>query len=65
MAAEEPGATVTRVQRLGKVQRFITGGKVIFYQSISNDHKARGASMLYYCLIQSNLRTQVKGGIDV
>lgn len=65
MAAEEPGATVARVQRLGKVQCFITGGKVIFYQSISNDHKPRRASMLYYRHIQTNLRTKVKKKIDV
>lgn len=65
MAAEEPGATVARVQRLHKVQCFITSGKAIFYQSISNDHKPRRASMLYYRLIQSNLRTQVKRKTDV
>lgn len=65
MAAGEPGATVARVQRLGKVQCFITAGKVIFYQSISNDHKTRRASMLYYHRIQTNLRTQVRGEMDV
>ncbi len=31
--------------------------KVIFYQSISNDHKPWRALMLYYCLIQTNLKS--------
>lgn len=34
--------------------------KVIFYQSISNDDKSWRASLLYYCLIQTNLATQVR-----
>lgn len=60
MAVKEPGATVAGVQRLGKVQCFISGGKVIFYQSISNDHKPRRLSMVYYRHIQTNLRTETK-----
>lgn len=48
MAAEQPGAKVVRVQRLSKVWCFITGGEVIFHQSISNDHKRWRASMVYY-----------------
>lgn len=59
-SGKEPGATVAGVQRLGKVRCFITGEKVIFYQSISNDHRPQRAAVLYYRLLQTNLRTQVK-----
>lgn len=55
-----PEATVTGVQRLGKVQSFIIGGKAIFYKSISNDHKPPKALMLYYRHIKTNMRRQEK-----
>lgn len=58
--AEEPGAKLAGVQRLSKVWCFITGGKVIFYQSISNDHKPWWTLMFYYHLIQSDLMRKNK-----
>ena len=54
--AKEPRATVAKVQRAGKVWCFITSGKVIFCQSISNDQRPQRASVLYYHPIQTNLK---------
>lgn len=46
-----------------KCSALLMAEKVIFYQSISNDDKTpEGASMLYYCLISTNLGTPVERG---
>lgn len=46
-----------------KCSALLMAEKVIFYQSISNDDKTpEGASMLYYCLISTNLETPVERG---
>lgn len=46
-----------------KCSALLMAEKVIFYQSISNDDKTpEGASMLYYCLIHTNLGTTIERG---
>lgn len=65
-AATEPGATWGGEQEFkgeAKCTALLMAEKVIFYQSISNDDKTpEGASMLYYCLIQTNLGTHIERG---
>lgn len=66
MAATEPGATWGGEQEFkgeAKCNALLMAEKVIFYQSISNDDKTpEGASMLYYCLIHTNLGTPIERG---
>lgn len=73
MAATEPGATwgggggrsgwEQEFKGEAKCSALLMAEKVIFYQSISNDDKTPGgASMLYYCLIRTNLGTPIERG---